>query len=78
MIPDPITLGHVLMLAGLLAGLYGLVQLARYLRYRSYGPGTPGYARARDGKRYAAWSIAAGVAIFLLGCFSPLCEVALT
>ena len=79
MIPDPVTWGHVLMLAGLIAGLYGLVQLATWWRNLGpgHGPGTPGFARARDARRYAAWSIAAGALLFAAGCFSPLCDVAI-
>ena len=75
--PDTVTLGHLLMLAGLLAVLYGLAQVARYFQYRSHGPGTPGYARARDGRRYAAWAFAAAILLFVLGCFTPLADMAL-
>jgi hypothetical protein len=77
MIFDPITWGHVLMAAAALAALYGVVQLAIYLRYRgpSHGRGTPGYARARDGRRFAIWSFAAGALIFAIGCFTPLCQM---
>jgi hypothetical protein len=78
-IPDTITWGHVLMLAGLLAGLYALVQLVTWLRYRGagHGRGTPGYARARDARRYAIWSAAAGALLYAAGCFSPLCDIAI-
>jgi hypothetical protein len=79
MIPDPITWGHLLMLAGLLLGLYALWQIAIWARHRGsgHGPGTPGYARARDGRRYAAWSLAVAAALFALGCLTPLCERAI-
>ncbi len=77
--PDPVTWGHLLMLAGLLAALYGLMQLMTYLRYRSpqHGRGTPGYARARDGRRYALWGLVAGALLYAVGCFTPLAEMAL-
>jgi hypothetical protein len=80
MIPETITIGHVLMLLGALAGLYAVTQLVAWSRHRgpSHGPGTPGYARARDARRYAIWSVAAAAALFALGCFSPLCGVGLT
>jgi hypothetical protein len=52
--PDPLYWGHVAMLVGLLAGLYGLWQAAIWAKYRGFGRGTPQYARARDGRRYAA------------------------
>jgi hypothetical protein len=80
MIPDPITVGHVLMLLGLVAALYGLVQLAGWLKYRGpqHGLGTPGYARARDGRRYGIWSLAAALLLFAIGCLTPLCQMAIT
>jgi hypothetical protein len=78
-IPDPVTWGHGLMLAGVLAALWGLVQLAQWLRYRGpqHGRGTPGYARARDGRRYALWSFAAGALLYAAGCFTPLADIAI-
>jgi hypothetical protein len=70
------TLGHVLMIAALLAALYGAWQLSIWARHRSFGRGTPQYAMGRDGRRYAIWSFAA--ALLLAGlCFTPLCHVAL-
>ena len=75
--PDPITLGHVLMLLGLLAGLYALWQASIWLKHRGYIYGTPQYARARDGKRYAVWSLAAALLLFAIGCFTPLAELAI-
>ena len=65
MIPDPITWGHLLMLAGLVAALYGAVQLVAYVRHRGYGRGTPQYARARDGRRFATLAAAAALALLL-------------
>ena len=76
--PDSITLGHLLMLAGLLVALYGLVHAARWAQHRGHGYGTPLYARARDGRRYALWSLALGALLFVAGCFTRLSEVALT
>ena len=75
--PDTIALGHLLMLAGLLVGLYGLVHAASWARHRGHGYGTPLYARARDGRRYALWSFAAGAVLFVAGCFTPLADLAL-
>jgi hypothetical protein len=39
--PETITLGHVLMLLGLIAGLYALWQASIFLKHRSAGRGTP-------------------------------------
>ena len=78
MIPDPITVGHLAMLAGVLVGLYGLWQLILFARYREHGSGTPGFARRRDARRYAIVGIAAGAILFTAGCFSPLCQIPLS
>ena len=75
--PETITLGHVLMLLGLLIALYALWQAGIWLKHRAHVYGTPQYARARDGKRYAIWSLAAAFLLFAIGCFSPLCDVAI-
>jgi hypothetical protein len=77
MIPHPITWGHVLLLAAVLVGLYGLVQLGVWARYRSFGRGTPQYARRRDGKRFAIWALLAAALLAAIGCLTPLCEMAL-
>jgi hypothetical protein len=77
MIPDPITWGHVLMALGLLALLYAAVQLVTYLRHRAHGRGTPGYARARDGRRNALVGAGLGALLPALGCLTPLCDAAI-
>jgi len=59
--PQTITLGHIVMLLGLLAALYALWQVSIFLKYRSAGRGTPQYARRRDGRRYAVWSLIAAL-----------------
>ena len=77
--PNPITWGHALVLAGLLAALYGLIQLVTWLRYRrsAHGRGTPGYARARDGRRYAILAFALAALLVAIGCLTPLCDAAI-
>ncbi|HEX6409837.1 MAG TPA: hypothetical protein VFZ88_04525 [Sphingomicrobium sp.] len=75
--PETITIGHVLMLLGLLAGLYALWQALIWLKHRSFGRGTPQYARGRDGKRYAIWGLAAAILLVALGCLTPLGGVAI-
>jgi hypothetical protein len=71
-----VTLGHLLMIAALLAALYGAWQLSIWARHRGFGRGTPQYAMGRDGRRYALWSFAVALALGAL-CFTPLCRVAL-
>ena len=63
-----ITLGHLLFALTGLAALYGLVQFALSQRYSgaAHGPGTPGYARARDARRYTIWAGAAALILLLL------------
>ncbi|HEX8622008.1 MAG TPA: hypothetical protein VF718_08550 [Allosphingosinicella sp.] len=75
--PDPITLGHLLMLLAALVALYALWQAAIWLKHRGYKYGTPQYARARDGRRYAVWSLLVALILFAIGCFTPLCEIAI-
>jgi hypothetical protein len=75
--PETITIGHILMLLGLLAGLYALWQASIWLRHRGFIYGTPQYARARDGKRFAVWSLIVALLLFAIGCFTPLCEMAI-
>ncbi|MBV8687546.1 MAG: hypothetical protein JOZ90_16140 [Alphaproteobacteria bacterium] len=78
--PNPITWGHLLVGLALLAGLYAAWQLVTLARYRGagHGRGTPGYARARDARRYGLWSIAAAALLAALGCLTPLCTAALS
>ena len=75
--PDPITLGHVLMLVAALVAVYGLVQFAAWFGNRNFGRGTPQYARARDGKRFAAWSFAVAALLLAAGALTPLAGLAL-
>jgi hypothetical protein len=75
--PETITLGHLLMLLGLLVGLYALWQASIWLKHRGYIYGTPQYARARDGKRYAVWSLVVAAIFLAIGCLTPLGEVAI-
>ena len=77
--PDPITWGHALVALAALAALYGLLQLAAWARHRGpqHGRGTPGYARARDGRRFAIVSFALAALLLALGCLTPLCEMAI-
>ena len=76
-IPDPIAWGHVLMLAGILSGLLALVQLAIWASNRGHGRGTPRYARARDARRFAIWSLLLGALFYAAGCFTPLRDMAI-
>ena len=75
--PETITLGHVLMLLGLAVGLYALWQATIWLKHRGYIYGTPQYARARDGRRYSVWGLIVAAILFAVGCFTPLCDMAI-
>ena len=75
--PETITLGHRLALLAALAGLYTLVQTSVFLRHQGAGPGTPQYARRRDGKRYAAWALLVALLLLALGFLTPLGDLAI-
>ena len=79
-LPDPLTLGLVLHALGGAAALYALTQFALSVRYGGpgHGRGTPGYARARDARRYTIWGGAAGLALILIAQLTPLGRVPLT
>ena len=76
---DPITWGHVLIALAALVLLYGLGQLAAWVRHRGprHGPGTPGFARARDGRRFAVWSFTLAALLLALACLTPLAQAAI-
>ena len=72
--PETITWGHVLMLAGILAGLMALVHFRRWFRQREHGRGTPQYADARLARRAGLYALAIAAVLFAAGCLTPLCE----
>ena len=77
--PETVTAGHLLMLLGLFLIAAAIASFLSALRWRGpeHGRGTPGYARARTARRQALYALAAGILAFLLGCFTPLAELAL-
>ena len=75
--PETITLGHAFMLAGLIIGLIALFGLGIWFANRGHGPGTPGYAQARDGRRMAAYTAVTALVLYLVGCFTPLADIAI-
>jgi hypothetical protein len=70
--PETITLGHLLVLLAALALLYALWQASIFLKHQGAGPGTPQYARRRDGKRYAVWALLAALLLVALASLTPL------
>lgn len=77
--PSPLTWGHLLVGLALLCLAYAAWQLVTFLRYRgpAHGLGTPGYARARDARRYGAWAILLALLVAAIGCLTPLCTAAI-
>jgi hypothetical protein len=75
-----LTLGHALTALAALAVVHGVWQLSILARYRGagHGRGTPGYARARDGRRYAVWSFAAAAFLIALAGLTPLGRIPLS
>ena len=78
--PDPITIGHLLMALGLLAllGAAGFMLTASRYRGPGHGRGTPGYARARLDRRKALYAAVLGVILLVAGRFTPLAGLPLT
>lgn len=75
--PETITLGHILLLLAAIAVAYALVQASAFVKHQGAGPGTPQYARRRDGKRYAAWASLVALLLLALGYLTPLGGVAI-
>jgi hypothetical protein len=75
--PETITLGHALLLLALVALLFALLQTSVFLKHQGAGPGTPQYARRRDGRRYAAWAALVVILLLALGFLTPLGDLAI-
>jgi hypothetical protein len=77
---DGLSLGDVLMLLALVVTLYGFWQLVVLARYRgpAHGRGTPGYARARDARRFTLIAFAVAGVLFMLGLLTPFADLSLT
>ena len=75
--PETITLGHLLIALAALAILYALFQASIFLKHQGAGPGTPQYARRRDGKRYAVWALLAALLLVALDTLTSLGGVAI-
>ncbi|HEX8639571.1 MAG TPA: hypothetical protein VF704_00275 [Allosphingosinicella sp.] len=77
--PDPISWGHVLMLLGVVLLAAAGAMLIGAMRWNGpeHGRGTPGYARARSGRRSALYAAVAGILLLAAGCFTPLAEMPL-
>ncbi len=69
-----ITLGHVLLVLALVAGVAAIGFTVTALRHRGHQRGTPQYARARLARRKAFYAL--GLALLLAAlCATPLCSV---
>ena len=75
--PDPIRLCHLLVAAAILALLWAAWQASIWLRNSGSVRGTPQYARARDGRRFAVWSLALALLLLAIGCLTPLGRIAI-
>jgi hypothetical protein len=78
-VENPITVGHLLMLMGLVFAAGAAALALTTLRYRGaeHGRGTPGYARVRSDRRKALYALALAIILFAAGCFTPLAERAI-
>jgi len=71
-----LTLGHILLAAALLEALTAAFLLMAASKNRANGPGTPGYARARDSRRIGLWLLA-GAAVMAIVALTPIGNIAL-
>ncbi len=71
-LPVMLTWGHLLIAIAALVGLHGLYQGAVWRRHAGHGRGTPGYARARDGRRSLVWSILIALVLLAIGASTAL------
>jgi hypothetical protein len=62
-----LTWGHIFIALAALVGLNALYQASIWRRHAGHGRGTPGYARARDGRRYAVWSLVLALILVAAG-----------
>lgn len=76
--PETITWGHGLMLAGLLAGLVAAFNFLRWFRQREHGRGTPQYADGRLARRAALYALSFAVILIAAGWLTPLWDVSIT
>ncbi|HEX8366232.1 MAG TPA: hypothetical protein VF702_13725 [Allosphingosinicella sp.] len=67
-----LTSGIALTMLGVIVLMFAIVQLGANYNHAGYKPGTPGYARARDGRRYGYMSLAAALLLFAAAWFTPL------
>lgn len=71
-----VTLGHVLMVLAVVAGVAAILYASTAMRNSGHGRGTPQYARARMARRSAFYAL--GLALFFAAlCITPLCRVTL-
>jgi hypothetical protein len=66
-----LTSGVAMTIVGLLVFMFALVQLGANFNNAGYKPGTPGFARARDGRRNGYISLAAALLLLVAAWFTP-------
>ena len=71
-----VTLGHVLMVLAVVAGVAAVLYASTAIRNSGHGRGTPQYARARMARRSAFYALGLAL-LFAALCITPLCRVAL-
>ena len=73
-----LTIGHILFVLAVIAGIFAVANTATALRYGRgrHARGTPQYARSRLARRNAFYAL--GIALlFALLCLTPLCSISL-
>lgn len=72
-----LTTGVAMTILGLLVLMFALVQLGSNYNGAGYKPGTPGYARARDGRRNGYVSLTIAILLLFAAWFTPVGGVVL-
>ncbi len=72
-----LTWGHVFMALAALAAIGAVWYGLAFLRFRNERRGTPLYARRRDARRGAILAALAALVLAAIGCFTPLCTMAI-
>ena len=73
-----LTIGHILFVLAVIAGLFAVANTATALRYGRgrHARGTPQYARSRLARRSAFYALGLAL-LFALLCLTPLCSISL-
>ena len=70
-----IELGQIAILLGAIASLIAAGWALSWARHRHHGRSTPGYARARSGRRAMTYALIVALGLFGFGLFTPAADI---